>query len=417
MIACLLAMALVVASPVQTQLAGEVVAAVRVQGNVLTPDEEIVRLAGITIGMPVATDTVEAVARRLRAARKFDRVEVLKRYASISDPTQIVLVVLVNEGAVSIKRTGDPDRPTRVVRSWWPNLLVLPIFSNDDEYGPTYGARITRPNTAGRRGRVSFPVTWGGTKRGAVEFEKRYDEGWLTRLTAGASISRRTRPSFGEDDDRQSFSVRAERDVRPWLRLGATGGWQHVSFLDTADRFTDFSADLIVDTRLDPWLARNAVFARIARRRLDFHGRDTAAQTDLEAHGYLGIFGQSVLVASARKEGSDGPLPEYLKPLLGGASSVRGFKAGTGAGDNLVTGSLELRVPLTSPLRLGKIGVAAFIDAGTVYDDGERFADQVLKRGAGGGVWFAATVFRFNVSVARGSEGLTRVHATGNLRF
>jgi hemolysin activation/secretion protein len=96
---------------------------------------------------------------------------------------------------------------------------------------------------------------------------------------------------------------------------------------------------------------------------------------------------------------------------------VRGYRSGTDAGDNLVTGSLEVRVPLTSPLRIGKLGVNAFIDAGTVYDDGERFADQVLKRGFGGGVWVAATIFRFNVTVARGSEGLTRVHATGNLRF
>jgi len=269
----------------------------------------------------------------------------------------------------------------------------------------------------GKRGRVSFPVTWGGTKRGAIEFEKRYDEGWLTRLTAGASISRRTRPTFGEDDDRRSVSVRAERDFRPWLRFGAAGGWQHVSFADTADRFTDISADLIVDTRIDPWMARDAVYARVATRRLNFHGREAATLTDLEVHGYLGLFGPTVLVASARKNGAGGPLPEYLKPLLGGGSSVRGFRSGTDTGDNLVTGSLEVRAPITSSLRIGKLGVNAFIDAGTVYDDGERFADQVLKRGFGGGVWVAATIFRFNVVVARGSEGLTRVHATGNLRF
>src|SRR6185295_13032936 len=98
----LLVAALVAASPYQTPVAGEVVAAVRVQGNVLTPEEDIVRLAGITIGMPFAADTVETVAKRLLAARKFERVDVLKRFASISDPTQIAIVVLVDEGAVSI---------------------------------------------------------------------------------------------------------------------------------------------------------------------------------------------------------------------------------------------------------------------------------------------------------------------------
>src|SRR5437763_4559298 len=111
----LLVAALVAVPSFQTPTVGEVVAAVHVQGNVLTPDEEVVRLSGITIGMPVAADTVDLVARRLRRAKKFERVEVLKRYASISDPTRIVIVVIVDEGAVSIKRTGDPDHPTRVV--------------------------------------------------------------------------------------------------------------------------------------------------------------------------------------------------------------------------------------------------------------------------------------------------------------
>ena len=415
MIALLLA-ALVAAAPAQLPSALEVLADVRVQGNVATPDEEVVRLAGITIGMTIEADTVAVVTGRLRAARRFDRVEVLKRFASISDPTQIVLVLLIDEGRVSIKRTGDPNNPTRVVRSWLPNLLYMPILSREDGYGVTYGVRITRPNLVGRAGRVSFPVTWGGTKRGAVEFEKRFEAGWLTRLEAGGSISRRTNPFFEHDDDRRVVYTRGEHEFRPWLRLRATAAWEHVSFLDADDRFFDLGTELVLDTRLDPWLARNAVYASAGRRHVTFGERGPANFTELEAHGYLGLLGQAVLVASARKNGADTSLPDYLKPLLGG-QSVRGFKAGTTAGDNLVTGSLELRVPLTSPLKLGKIGVSAFIDAGTVYDEGQRFADQTLRRGAGGSVWFTATVVRFNVAVARGSEGLTRVHANGNLRF
>jgi len=149
----------------------EVLADVQVRGNVATPDAEIRRLAGLEIGMAVAPDVTARVTERLRATKRFDRVEVLKRYASLTDPTQIVVVVLVDEGAVSIQRTGDPDNPTRVVRRRWPNLLFFPIFSTESGYGVTYGARLTHPEPAGRDSRISFPMTWGGRKRIAAEFD------------------------------------------------------------------------------------------------------------------------------------------------------------------------------------------------------------------------------------------------------
>src|SRR5438105_7779828 len=68
---------------------------IRIHGNVATPDDEIRRLAGVEIGGVVEPDTPAQVAARLRAAKRFDRVEVLKRFASIADPTRIVLVLIV----------------------------------------------------------------------------------------------------------------------------------------------------------------------------------------------------------------------------------------------------------------------------------------------------------------------------------
>ena len=120
------------------------------RGNVATPDDELRRLTGLEIGKPVAPDVAATVAERLRAAKRFDRVEVLKRFASLSDPTQIVIVVIVDEGAVSIQRTGDPNNPTRVVRRRWPNLLYFPILGTESGYGATYGVRMTHPEPAGR---------------------------------------------------------------------------------------------------------------------------------------------------------------------------------------------------------------------------------------------------------------------------
>src|SRR5207249_9299190 len=117
----------------------DVLAAIQVHGNTLTSDDEIRRLAGIEIGAPVDDNVIAAVAARLRATTRFKRVEVLKRFASIADPSQILLVIIVDEGPVSIERGRDPDTPRRVVRSRRPGLLFLPVLGRVDGYGITYG--------------------------------------------------------------------------------------------------------------------------------------------------------------------------------------------------------------------------------------------------------------------------------------
>jgi outer membrane protein assembly factor BamA len=409
--------ALLAGGALQAAQPAEVIAEVQVRGNVVTPDEELLRLAGVAIGMPVASDTVSVVADRLRATKRFERVEVLKRYASITDPTRIALVLKVDEGPVTIQATGDPDRPTRVVRRQRLNLLFLPVLDGEDGYGITYGVRVAVRNAAGADSRLSFPATWGGEKRVAAELEKRFDRGLLTRVDGGASVSRKTNPFFHEDDDRTGVWARGERQILPSLRFGATVGWQQVSFQRATDRMVDAGAEVVLDTRLDPWLARNAVYARAAQHRFAFRNQDAADRTDLETRVYLGLFGQAILVAGAQRFAADASLPNYLKAMLGGQDSVRGFKAGTAVGDTLVAGSLEVRVPLTSPLRFGKVGVSGFTDAGTVYDHGGRFGDQAAKRGVGASVWCAAAFLRVNLAVAHGIGSSTRVHASGNLTF
>src|SRR4029453_11901214 len=240
----------------------ETVAAIQVHGNTVTKDDEVRRLAGIEIGAVVDANTVDEVAARLRTAKRFDDVRVLKRFASIEDPSQILLVIIVDEGPVHIERTGDPANPTRVVRSHPLGLMVMPVLSREDGYGFTYGARLARQTVAGRNSRLSFPLTWGGEKRAGADFEKTIEPAPVDRVIAGVAVSQRTNPFYERDDDRQRAWVRIERQLVPALRGGATAGWQHVSFMDLDDRFAQAGADVVLDTRVDPNLPRNAIFAR-----------------------------------------------------------------------------------------------------------------------------------------------------------
>jgi outer membrane protein assembly factor BamA len=403
----------------------ETITAIQIHGNLVTSDAEVRRLADVRDGMPFEPTTVTDVTERLRATGRFKSVQVLKRFASISDSSQILLVIIVDEGPVHIEMTGDPDHPTRVVRNRGSHVMILPVLSIEDGYGATYGARLAFPNPAGKRSRIAFPLTWGGSKQAAAEFEKSIERGPIDRVSARGSVLRTTNPFFERDDDRIRVAVRGERQLVKSLRAGAGIGWQDVSFGPLEDRFVQIGADVIYDTRLDPGLPRNAVYGRAAWDHLDFgngpasptHTAGSVNRLDLEGRGYLAVFKQNILAVRALRRDSDDPLPPYLQPLLGGMANLRGFKAGIAVGDTLVATSVELIVPLSPALQIGKIGVTAFVDYGTVYPKGEHFGDRPMLEGYGGSVWVSAAFFRFNFAVAHGRGASTRVHVGGDLSF
>jgi hypothetical protein len=400
---------------VTDQSVRETIVGIQIHGNTVTPDDEIRRMTAVEVGTPFEPGTADAVAERLKATKRFQSVQVLKRFASISDPSQVIVVVIVDEGPVRVETTGDPDKPTRVVRSGRTHLMFLPVLNFEDGYGFTYGARFAWPEPFGKRSRIAFPLTWGGDKRAAAELDKVLERGPLTRVTAGGGISQRENPFYDLDDTRVRVWGRGEREFGRWVRAGATAGWQRVSFdapPREVDEFAYGGADIVFDTRVDPILPRNAVYARAAYEHIG-----GANRAEFEARGYVGLLGQTVLAVRAQSMNADRALPPYLKPLLGGMTNLRGFEAGTDAGDALAAASGELIVPLTSPLGIGKIGVSAFVDTGTVWDHGQRLVDQPWRQGVGGSVWFSAAFIRINLAVAHGIGASTRVHFGANVTF
>ncbi len=409
MIAWMIAAAALV-MPVQApEAAPEVVASVQIHGNNATPDADILALAGVAVGDPFTPALLADVRQRLLASRRFEDATVLKRYASIADPSRIAIVILINERPVRVEASRTPGGPPRIVRrGWLRNLMVLPILSAEDGYGVTYGARLAYVEPLGGGSRLSIPLTWGGSRQAGAEIERTFQSGPITRVQAGASIGRTHNPAFDADDSRRRTWVRAERAFGPLL-AGGQVDWARVSYDGAIDHLRSAGADVTFDTRVDPALPRNAVFARASWTRTMIDG-DPVDRRSVEARGYLGLVGQTVLVGRAAFDDSSGPLPPYLQTLLGGWSSLRGYRAGAFAGDTVVSSSLELRVPLSSPLHVARTGVSVFVDAGEACRDEQRIADQPMHVGVGAGVWATATVVRLGVSVAHGIGAGTRVN-------
>jgi outer membrane protein assembly factor BamA len=400
---------------------------IQVQGNIATPDGDVIRLAGLEPGMTLDVRTLDEAAARLRASRKFVEVEVLKRFASISDLSQITVVIVVDEGAVRIRADGTvdlgPDKPPLLLRLLGfgrrrhLGVMVLPLIKFEDGYGFSYGLRAAIPDVGGKSNRLSFPATWGGEKRAAAEFDRELST-VLSRVQAGASFARRTNPFYQEHDDRGRVWLRGERNIARTLRVGATGEWQHAAFGGLADRFLRTGADVTVDTRIDPILPRNAIVARAAWDRLRFGNAQNVDRTDVDLRGYIGLIGQTVLAVRGQREGANHALPPYLRPLLGGVGTVRGLKFGSFNGDTLVGASADLRVPVSSPLDAAKVGFSAFFDTAAAYDKGQRVRDQHFHQGAGGGVWISLAVLRLDLYVAHGlGGGSTRLHFATAVSF
>jgi outer membrane protein assembly factor BamA len=402
----------------QTPPSSEIVREIRVHGNAYLTDAEVLAVAGVTVGDPLTADSVAAIEKRLKDSGRFETIDVRKRYRSLADPTDVAIVLVVHEkpGVRSASSSTDPVyTPWRRFRS---RLMFLPVLNYGDGYGFTYGARFSTKDLLGAGERLSFPLTWGGTRRAAVEFDREFRSGPLTRVDGAFGIWQRENPRFEVDDRRIEVKGRAEKEFATILRLSVDASRADVHFASAEpldDTLVTVGTVVAVDTRGNPTFPRNAIYLGAGWTGLHVNSQPAINRYNAEARGYLGVFRQIVLAGRVQYTGADATLPPYERLLLGGAPTLRGYSPGTFDGDEMLVGSAELRVPITSVISGGQLGVTAFFDAAKIIDYDGRFDDVPWQRGVGGGIFLIASVFRINLDVGYGLENeKTRLHfATG----
>ena len=402
-------------SPLPLETVGEI----RVHGNAYLTDDDVIRLAGVAVGKALDGAEIEAIRKRLEDSGRFDTVEVRKRYRSLTDTTDVALVLLVHERP-GVRSVDDGIsavlNPIRRVKS---RLMFLPIITYADGYGFTYGGRVSTVDLLGIGERLSVPLTWGGVRRAALEFERPFKRGPLTRIESSVAIWNRENPRFEIRDQRVELKGRAERVFADIVRLGVEGSRATVSFADLDDRLTTFGGNVALDTRGDPAFPGNAILLSAGWTAMNFRSLPTRVNRyTSDARGYLRLYRQSVVAARAQYVAADATLPPYERLLLGGSSTVRGFRTGSFDGDRSLVTSLEFRTPITSVLSGAKLGVTAFMDAGKIWDFGQSLDDATWRQGVGGGVFLIAPLVRINLDVAYGLKtGKTRLHVSSGFTF
>jgi hypothetical protein len=384
----------------------ETIREVRVHGNASLADDEVIRLAGIAVGDPVPDAALKSIEQRLKDSDRFDTVEVRKRYRSLDDATDVAIVLVVHERpGVRSASTGGMNPVSRPWHRMTSRLMFMPILSYADGYGFTYGGRASTVDLLGAGERLSVPLTWGGTKRAALEFERNFERGPLTRVLSSIAIWNRENPRFGIDDQRVELKARAERQFAQLIRTGVEATRSSVSFGQIDDRLWTFGANAALDTRGDPAFPGNAVVLGGGWSELHVRGLSKINRYNADARGYVRVVGQSVVAGRVQYFNTDATLPPYERLLLGGAPTLRGFRAGAFDGDRMVVTSGELRVPITSVLSSAKLGVTVFADAAKVVDFGASLKDAAWRSGAGAGLFIIAPLVKINIDVAHGLNG------------
>jgi hypothetical protein len=385
---------------------GETVREIRVHGNATLTDDDVLKLAGIAVGDSIGTETITSIENRLKQSDRFETVEVRKRYRSLDDPGDVAIVLVVHERpgveSTTIPGVSKVPGPWRRITS---RLMFFPIVNFTDGYGFTYGGRVSTVDLLGVGERLSVPLTWGGTKRAALEFERTFKSGPLSRVFSSFGISNRENPRFDIDDQRVQLAARAERQFAQIVRIGVDASRSSVDFGDIDDRIWTFGTDAVLDTRGDPAFPGNAVLLGAGWSQLNVRGRERINRYETDARGYLRVVGQSVVAGRVQYFNSDATLPPYERLLLGGTSNLRGFRAGSFDADRLVITSAEVRVPVTSVLNGAKLGVTVFMDAAKAADVGASLRDAEWYRGAGAGLFVIAPLLKINLAVAHGLNG------------
>ena len=396
------------------QPTAETLVEIRVQGNFTVPDDDVIALAGLSLGMSVGPAVIADVVGRLEATGRFDSVDVRKRYRSLSVNDRVTLVLVVRERAAA----AGSNPFTRSLGGLGRQTMFLPIMSYDEGYGFSYGARTSFVEALGSDGRISVPVTWGGTRRVGLEFDRRFGGRVVDGIRGGVARRRREHPHFGVDDDRVRLWVEADRRLPARLRLSGHGAWEDVRFADLSDRVARYGIELEVDTREDVAFPRNAAFAAAGVEWIAIGGASTTiAKPRVDARAYVGGVGQAVLAVRAVYEGSTAPLPVYEKLLLGGGGTLRGWRVGELIGDRMAAGTIELRLPWSSPLSFGKAGFKVFVDVAAAYDVGQSIRKTRFRKGAGGGIFFSVPFVQLQIDVAHNLVDGVRAHVAAGATF
>ncbi|MEP7116460.1 MAG: FtsQ-type POTRA domain-containing protein [Acidobacteriota bacterium] len=384
---------------------------IRVHGNHVTPDADVLAVSGLKVGDASSEANLTAAKDRIEASGRFASVAVRRLARSIDDPNDVMVMLLVEEVAGA---SEDIHRPGWL-RQTAAGVMWVPVLRYEEGYGVTFGLQPAVADLFGANSQLAVPLTWGGERRAGVELSRSFAGPIVSRVSVGSDVRQTEHPAFDVTERRSSVRGRIERSLGANLRLGAAAAHDRVRFASERAALTTYTADVTLDTRLDPVFPRNALWGTAAIDRLALP-TGTRVRQRVDGHAAVGLMGGSALTLSAFQTSVDGALPAYEQAFIGGGPSLRGFRRGYRVADNAAGASASLAMPVGSPLSSFRTGVRLFADWAGVYSAGTSWRDASYDRGVGAGVFALLPGFTTGLDVARGDRHW-RAHFRIGTRF
>lgn len=373
-----------------------VVSSIVVFGNKTTHPEIILREMTIRVGDTLEPSELEYCQARIYSLGLFNRVEI---HHIPMDST--VLLVEVDE-------------------RWYFYPLPMVGIVDHDWQKWYYGLGVVHQNFRGWNERLFAGFVLGYNPWVSLN----YGNPWIfgrshmfaetgfryQRIENKSLLSRGTGPNFTETH--YSISQSIGKRYGPFLSTSVTAGFSYVEVSDklsgrTAspdgiDRFVSIGLGGRYDTRNLAEYPTRGVFASaaVSKRGIGL-GEVDFVSYGIDLRSYSVIASYPVLATRVFSRWTSGPsIPNYEHQFFGFGDRLRGHFSTEMEGENIAGASVEIRLPIIKSLyitmpdipvpefatwRFG-LYTAAFMDAGTVWDNGDRFDWHHIPRGYGVGL-------------------------------
>lgn len=224
-------------------------------------------------------------------------------------------------------------------------------------------------------------------------------------------------PDDAEEDytSRQvAVRVRAQRQVRPGVRIGAIGSYRWEDVLDAEEggqlsavdggRWIGIGGLATLDTRDDVLSPRRGAYSQLSATTYQevLASTSTYHRAVLDTRAYLPIGADPVLALRLLVDVAGGDIPVLDLPALGGPDRLRGYVQGRHRDLSAASVQAELRTPVR-----GRLGAAVFAEAGQVAGSPRslRWSDPEASVGVGARWRLGDEGARIRLDFARGRRG------------
>ncbi len=351
------------------------------------------------------------------------------------DRIRLLNLDIIRDAEVQVKQNNISGGKTLVYivsesNPWY----IMPSLGNDNLYGLYAGFKAGYKNLRGRREKLEFETRFGRLQKYRLAYSNPWFGGPLHLFTT-LELKRELYlyifgdywPVFRIYSNELAFTL-GFRPVRK-IAIGITASHERIAVNHTPASFSGTGTDKMpscepfieIDTRDWQLYPQRGWYAKASYQKY-LDSAISFARTSFDVRRTQSLPGNKILVLRVWSILSRGSIPVYKRAHLGGSKNLRGYYTGKFAGDNVLAGSAEWRLPIgfqPGPQNSVNIGTVLvfFVDTGTTWWQGEHWESKRFHSSVGVGFHFLLQEMVFSIMYGNTGKNLGFLHLASQLHF